>query len=179
MEVFSLIVYTVQPEFLYKKMREQGFLEGNKDFIMFPEAYDWMVNQLNKHLIHCEKYPIWLWKRKPNRNEKDLTPRGQRWVILKLDIPEDKILWSSFDEWHVVLNNSPIVYDETEWEYFKKKGFPKDEVEKTWSRLFDPEWLKNRPSDWNGDYNEHWLQGVTPRITMDQIKKVYRFIGKG
>ncbi|MFE8697570.1 DUF3841 domain-containing protein [Cytobacillus sp. FJAT-53684] len=174
-------MYTVQPEFLYIKMREQGFLEGNKDFAMFPEPYEWMVSQMKKHIVfsNMKNYPIWLWRRKPNRNEKALAPKGKRWVILKLDIAEDEILWSSFDEWHTILNNSPIVYDENEWNDFKRKGFPKEEVIKTWERLFDHQWLANRPSDWIGDYKEHWLQGVTSRITMEQIKKVSRFLGKG
>lgn len=162
-------------------MREQGYLEGNKDFAMFPEAYEWMVSQMKKHIVHSNKenYPIWLWKRTPNRNERALARKGKRWVILELDISEDKILWSSFDEWHTILYNSPIVYDESEWNDFEQKGFPKEEVIKTWDRLFDHHWLANRPSDWSGDYKKHWLQGVTPRITMDQIRKVSRFIGKG
>lgn len=176
-----MIVYTVQPEFLYKKMCEQGYLEGDKTFAMFPEAYDWMVRQMNKRLAHTsvENYPVWIWERKPNRNEKALAPKGKRWVILKLDIPREDILWSSFDEWHAIINNSPIVYDEYEWDEFRKKGFPKEEVEKTWERLFDEEWLSSRPSDWNGDYKKHWKQGVTPRIKMEHVRKVTRFIGKG
>lgn len=162
-------------------MREQGYLEGHKDFAMYPEAYEWMIGQMKKRIAHCamENYPIWLWQRQPNRNEKALARKGERWVILKLDIPEDRILWSSFDEWHVILNNSPITYDENEWDDFKKRGFPQKEVIQTWERLFDHQWLAKRPLDWAGDYEKHWLQGVTPQITMEQVRKVWRFIGKG
>lgn len=176
-----MIVYTVQPEMLYRKMREQGYLEGNKDYVLLPEAYEWMMDQMEKHIAdyNKESYPIWVWQRRPNRNERALGAKGKRMVILKLDIPEDQILWSSFDEWHSILNNNPICFDANEWDDFKQKGFPKKEVEKTWKRLFDYEWLASRPSDWDGDYKEHWMQGVTPRITMDQVKKVSRFISKG
>ena len=173
-------MYTVQSENLYKKMREQGYLEGNKDFAMFPEAYEWMIDQMKKRITNCDmkNYPIWLWQRRPNRNEKALATKGERWVILKLDVPEEQILWSSFDVWHMILNNCPITYNEKEWDYFEEIGFPKEEVTKTWERLFDHQWLASRPSDWAGEYKKDWFQGVTPRITMEQVKKVSRFIGK-
>ncbi|MBX8945994.1 DUF3841 domain-containing protein [Lysinibacillus sp. K60] len=176
-----MIVYTVQPEIIYKKMREQGYLEGDKKFAMFPEAYDWMIIQMEKRIANCkvENNPVWLWQRKPSGNEKALATKGERWVILKLDVPEDKILWSSYEEWHSILNNNPITYSEKEWDYLNKRGFPKEEVAKTWERLFDHEWLASRPIVWAGKYKEHWIQGVTPRITMEQVKKVTRFIGKG
>ncbi|MFJ5788689.1 DUF3841 domain-containing protein [Lysinibacillus sp. NPDC093197] len=176
-----MIVYTVQPEVLYKKMREQGYLEGDKKFAMFPEAYEWMMRQMEKRISNCvmENYPVWLWQRKPSGNEKALATKGERWVILKLDIPEDRILWSSFDDWHLILNNNPITYNEKEWDSFNERGFVKEEVEKTWERLFDYDWLESRSTEWAGNYNEHWMQAVTPRITMDQVKKVTRFIGKG
>ena len=176
-----LIIYTVQPEFIYKKMRVQGYLEGDKKFAMFPQAYEWMVDQMEKRIAYgkVENSPVWLWQRRPSGNEKALATKGERWVILKLEVPEDKILWSSFDDWHSILNNSPITYNEKEWDSFNERGFPKEEVAKTWERLFDHEWLASRPTKWAGKYNEHWMQGVTPRITMEQVKKVTRFIGKG
>jgi hypothetical protein len=109
------------------------------------------------------------------RNEPALLSSG-RGVILTLDIPEEDILWSSFDEWHSILYRSPIVYDEAEWFEFEKKDFPKDEVEATWERLFDYDWLASRPADWKVDEKHEWWQGVTPRIRMDQVKRVERFI---
>lgn len=175
-----MIVYTVQPEFLYKKMRDEGYLEGDEAHAMFPEAYKWMVVQMKKRLpLSCESYPIWVWKRKPNRNERALAKKGQRWVILTLDIPEEHILFSSFDEWHSILNNGPITFDEAEWNYFEEIDFPDEAVKATWERLFDWEWLASRPFEWAGDINKEWIQGVTPRITMEHVKKVSRFIGKG
>lgn len=159
-------------------MREQGFLEGSKKHAMFPEAYTWMVEQMKKRLpnFNGDHFPIWVWKRRIDRNEEALLEKKQRGVILHLDIPEEDILWSSFDEWHTILNESPIVFDELEWNEFEEKGFPRVEVIKTWERLFDHDWLSKRPIDWSGDFNNHWLQGVVPRITMEQVKRVERFI---
>lgn len=150
-------------------------------YAMFPEAYEWMIGQMKKRIANCEmeNTPIWLWQRRPNRNEAALATKGERWVILKLDVPEDQILWSSFDEWHQILNESPIVYDQEEWEVFVSRGFRQEEVMATWERLFDHEWLASRPSEWAGNYKENWFQAVISRVTMMQVKKVSRFIGKG
>jgi hypothetical protein len=161
-------------------MREQGFLEGSQEHAQFPNAYEWMIEQMKKRLpnYHGESYPVWVWERRVNRNEKALLPKGQRGVILKLDIPKEDILWSSFDEWHCILNESPITHDECEWEQFEKEDFPMNEVVKTWDRLFNHDWLSGRPRDWAGDYFKDWMQGVAPRITMEQVQRVERFISK-
>lgn len=113
-----------------------------------------------------------MWERRLNRNELALATKGEKWVILKLDAPEDRILWSSFDAWHRILNDSPITYNKKEWDYFKERGYPKEEVINTWERLFNHEWLASRPTEWSENYKENWFQGVTPRITMEQVKKV-------
>lgn len=49
----------------------------------------------------------------------------------------------------------------------------------TWERIFDHDRLASRQTEWAKNYKEHWLQGVTLRLTMEQVKKVSRFIGKG
>ncbi|MFD3448956.1 DUF3841 domain-containing protein [Microbacteriaceae bacterium 4G12] len=172
-----MIVYTVQKEAAYKLMRKQGYLEGRAELAMFPEAYRWMTGQMQKRLTNYqgECYPIWVWERRVNRNEPALLSSG-RGVILTLDIPEEDILWSSFDEWHSILSESPITYDEAEWLEFEKKDFPESEVQATWERLFDYDWLANRPVEWAGDYSKDWIQGVTTRIRMEQVIRVQRFI---
>ncbi|PGY09172.1 hypothetical protein [Bacillus sp. AFS031507] len=54
--------------------------------------------------------------------------------------------WSSFDEWHNILNNFAFTYDETEWDEFEKLGFPEHEVKATWEKLFDTDWLASWPN---------------------------------
>lgn len=175
-----MIVYTVQSLTTYKLMREQGSLKGNIKLAMFPEEYRWMMEQMEKRLPNytSEEAPIWVWERRVNRNERALLPKGTKGVILKLDIPRENILWSSFEDWHSILNNSPLTFDEMEWEEFEKRGFLIQDVKETWVRLFDIDWLSSRPKEWAGNFKNHWMQGVTPRITMEQIVKVERFIAK-
>lgn len=65
-----------------------------------------------------------------------------------------------------------------EWEEFEKRRSPIQDVKETWEKLFDMNWLASRPKDWAGNFNDQWMQGVTPKITMEQIVKVERFIAK-
>lgn len=175
-----MIVYTVKTLTDYKLMREQGYFTGNMKYAMFPEAYKWMMAQMEKRLPNYtgDEAPIWVWERRVNRNERALLQKGTKGVILKLDIPAENILWSSFDEWHSILTDLPITFDESEWEEFEKRGFPIQDVKETWEKLFDMDWLASRPPEWGGNLKNHWIQGVTPKITMEQIIKVERFIAK-
>ena len=175
-----MIVYTVQKLTTYKLMREQGYLTGNFKYAMDPESYKWMMDQMEKRLPNykSEVPPIWVWERRVNRNEQGLFKKGTKGVILKLDIPKENILWSPFEEWHSILNEGPITFDELEYNEFDKRGYLLHEIKETWERLFDMDWLESRPKEWAGNFDDEWMQGVTPKITMDQIVKVERFIAK-
>ncbi|MFO1442898.1 DUF3841 domain-containing protein [Bacillus sp. Bva_UNVM-123] len=174
-------VYTVQRIEAYREMREKGYLIGKEKYAWdyFEKPYKWMVSKMKTRIPNFkgENYPIWVWKRRPNRNEKALFKRGTRGVILTLEIPDDQILFSDFDSWHSVLNNSPVCDNEEDWEKYLKDEYNYP-VEETWEKIFDFEYLRNGDKDWRGEFNEEWIQGVTPRISMEQVKKVNRFIAK-
>ena len=61
---------------------------------------------------------------------------------------------------------------------FEKREFPIQDVKETWEKSFDMDWLTSRPKECSGNFKDHWMQGVAPRITMEQIVKVERFIVK-
>ncbi|MGG0664937.1 DUF3841 domain-containing protein [Viridibacillus arvi] len=178
-----MIVYTVHPESIYKMMREQGYYEGSRTHSdhadWFERQYNWMVAQMKKRLPNYEgdEYPVWVWKRHPDRNGPANLRRGTRGVILKLEIPDEDILWSDFESWHFPLNEGPCTSSEEEWK--EAENWSTKEIEKSWEMIFDFEKLSNRDPDWSGTFDPEWIQGVTPRITMDQVKKVTRFIAKG
>ncbi|TYR81845.1 DUF3841 domain-containing protein [Priestia megaterium] len=177
-----MIVYSVHPEKVYQQMRKQGYFHGSLKYVWpeFKEPYAWMMAQMKKRLPDYDgvTYPVWVWKRRPNRNEKALVTPGRRGVILKLDIPEKEILWSSFNDWHCVLSDSPVTFDEQEWNEFEEEGFKADKMQQTWEKIFDFEWLSSRPEEWARKPDNMWIQGVVPCITIDQVKRVERFIAK-
>ncbi|WP_235976415.1 DUF3841 domain-containing protein [Niallia circulans] len=103
-------------------------------------------------------------------------PKGTKGVILTLEIPDEQILWSDFNFWHHVLNNWSITGSEEEDNRLDESG---EDFRYTWERIFDFDWYRNADPEWVGELNEEWIQGVTPKITMDMVKKVTRFIAKG
>ncbi|QQZ08494.1 DUF3841 domain-containing protein [Heyndrickxia vini] len=173
-------VYTVQHLVAYRKMREQGFLVGDEKYVWeeFKEPYHWMMKQMEKRIegYNAIDYPIWLWRTRVDRNSSGLFPRGTKGVILTLEIPDDQILWSDFNLWHCVLNNGSVTGSEEEENILEESG---KDIQYTWERIFDFDWFRNADPKWVGKYDEFNLQGVTPKITLDMVKKVTRFIAKG
>lgn len=95
-----MIANTVQHLDAYYKMREQGYLVGDEGRVWkeFKGPYRWMMKQMENRIegYNGVDYPIWVWKRRVNRNESSLLPKGTKGVILTLEIPDEQILWSDF-----------------------------------------------------------------------------------
>ncbi|MEH6945319.1 DUF3841 domain-containing protein, partial [Bacillus sp. JJ722] len=106
-----MIVYTVQHHEAYKEMRENGYYQGSEKYAdkFLKDNYKYMMEQMKERLPNYDgtTYPVWVWKRRVKRNEKSLLMKGTKGVILTLDIPDEDILWSDFEGWHFILNNSP------------------------------------------------------------------------
>jgi len=175
-----LIVHTVKPLHIYKKMREDGFYSGNEKYVWpeFKSSYAWMMEQMKERLPHYDglTYPVWLWHKRPDQNRPGMLLKGQKGVIITLDIPDEDILWSCFDSWHYVLNKWLLT--QTEEEYTQLEDcFSEEEMISSWSYIFDFDWLKSSEEDWLG-FDPEWIQGVTPRIEMKNVMKVNRFIAK-
>lgn len=74
------------------------------------------------------------------------------------------------------MNEWSITGSEEESDRLEKSG---EDLRYTWERIFDFDWFHNADPEWVGKVEESDLQGVTPKITMDMVKKVTRFIAKG
>lgn len=176
-----MIVRSVHPLSIYHKLREKGYYYGDEKHVWpeFKEPYQWMIGQMEERLPNYDgsTYPVWVWKRTVNRNEKALLPRGTKGVILTLEIPEEDILWSDFLSWHLILNKGPITENEEEYNQLEADE-DQQAREATWPRVFDFDFLRKADKNWSGTFDEEWIQGVTPLIRMDQVKKVTRFIAK-
>lgn len=133
-------------------------------------AYQWMIKQLIKRVEPPPNgviYPIWVWrychsrtKPKPDLRYGGYDRRGEKRVLLSLEIPETKVLLSDFDGWHAVLNEWYQADDEADWYRF-------DALEKTLSpqmrrKLIEESWHKI--FDWQKLPDEYAVQGVTWQI---------------
>jgi len=87
-------------------------------------------------------------------------------VLLEIDISYEKVLLSDFQAWHYVLNGWTLKDHENE----------DIDMEKSWERIFDLEFLKRHP-DW-GRSEKLDIQGVTGKIVLSEMKSVKEFICK-
>lgn len=70
-------------------------------------------------------YPVWAWyqwegvrKRPDMRTHRYGGKKGTPVVLLTIDVPNNMVLLSNFDMWHVVLNNGYLpLYDKDDIEY--------------------------------------------------------------
>ncbi|GKU78758.1 DUF3841 domain-containing protein [Paenibacillus sp. L3-i20] len=167
--------WTLQTEEVWNKAINLGYLEGSEQFAMFPEQYQWMIDQMVHRLpgFHGE-YPVWLWIEKPDMRSTGHFSSFTRCVRLKLDLEEDHVLLSDFDDWHMVLNNSFNADNEIEYDdfYNNKLDITK---EQSWERIF--ELSRVRDPEWHG-LSPRLLQGTTGRIDISSVKKVEHFVSR-
>lgn len=86
------------------------------DIPEFTKAYDWLVARMNLQIGSPRdgvKYPVWAWYAQGSGHKKpDL--RRERWsngsdgkkmVCMELEVPDEQVVLSDFDNWHAILNN--------------------------------------------------------------------------
>ncbi|MCU7676269.1 DUF3841 domain-containing protein [Bacillus thuringiensis] len=175
-----MIVYTVQHEEVWKKWKKQGFIIGDEKYVdsHYKLAYRWMKNRMKSKIPSYQgEQPIWIWYKDnyPDRNVDSWGKTGEKFVILTLEVPENAVLWSDYQVWHGVLNDS-IPYqkriDEGIGESFEVW---EKEMEKEYDIMFDfgalrihPDWYLNMP-------DEIEKQGVVGKLPISAIKRVQRF----
>lgn len=148
--------YTLQTLKAWNEAKEKGYLTGNEEFVIpeFKRYYQWMMKQMSKRInSYNNEYPIWLWLTLENVHIESTL--DDDYVLLEIELLEDKVLLSKFDAWHVILNN----------------GYFSDDVEginqeEDWETLFDIDKLIKLEFTFDNDY----YQGVTGKINLDNIK---------
>lgn len=147
--------YTLQTLKAWTQAKEKGYLEGNREFMMDDEKYyGWMINQMSKRLKNYNgEYPVWLWLTLDNINIIDTLDND--YVLLEIELSEDKVLLSSFYAWHDIINDG----------YFgdNKELLPQEE---NWEMLFNQSEL----SKLGFTFDEEDMQGVTGKIDLINIK---------
>jgi hypothetical protein len=155
--------YTLQTLKAWSEAKEKGYLIGNKGFIMDDEKYySWMKHQMCKRLKgYNNEYPVWLWLSLDNINIIDTL--DDDYVLLEIELSEDKVLLSNFYAWHDILNDG----------YF---GDNKENLsqEENWEMLFNKKELDKLGFTFDNDD----MQGVTGKIDLDNIKVLKYILNK-
>jgi Domain of unknown function (DUF3841) len=160
----------------------------------FAAAYAWMCEQMALRVpTYGGHLPWWAWAVPPaGRQRPDLRarqpyhagwPTGTRCVRLELAVPAHEVLLSDFDEWHAVLNRSPLVATEAEWDAFE--ALPESEGaaarRATWPRLFDlaapPDTMWHAPNGETGAY-VRVVQACFETVRLADVRGVTPFVAR-
>jgi len=177
-------LWTIQTKEAWEHAEKLGVLEFNEiadkeidDW--FRPAYNWMAGQLEERVrgYPCNKYPIWAWYHpKPDLRRSGHLPRDTTGVRVEFLVDSDRVLLSDFEAWHAVLNCWYLSLSEEEgenwderseragikggWENWPPPSPFKEEILKSWERIFDPELLNKHPE---------WIGGETIQACIEKI----------
>ncbi|NFT08740.1 DUF3841 domain-containing protein [Clostridium botulinum] len=148
--------YTLQTLKSWNHAKEKRYLTGNKKYAIpeFKKYYQWMMNQMSKRLRgYNNEYAIWLWLSLDQVHIESTL--NDDYVLLEVELPEDSVLLSKFDAWHVILND----------------GYFSDDIEginqeEDWEMLFDT----NKLIELEFTFDDEDYQGVTGKIDLKNIK---------
>lgn len=157
--------YTIQKLNSWNEAKEKGFLTGNEEYIdkdWFFSSYSWMMKQMSKRITNYNnELPIWVWLDVSNICFAELLE--DEWVLLEINVPEDDILLSNFDDWHFILNN---------WHFDEEnKTISK---EQSWKYIFDKDILENL----GYGFEKEDLQGTIGRVNCENITVLKHIVNK-
>ena len=181
-----MILWTMQPIEIWNIIQNTGVYrcdptKTSMQEPQFVEKYEWLIGQMKKRIGSpppCVNYPVWAWyiqngkRKKPDlRGERwCYGPGGEEYVCIEFDVPDDQVLLSDFDVWHIVLNNGLISESEEEYDAQEKywESLPPDQQteyqHKNWERVFD---ISPLDSHWirRGD----WVQATVWELRKESI----------
>lgn len=190
-----MILWTIQPIDIWRMIQVSGVYRCNPTLSSMPEPetvekYDWRIRQMKKWIGPPPQgvvYLVWAWY-KQNGKHKKPDWRGERWdygpgdedyTCIEFEIPDDQVLLSDFDSWHIILNNG--LFSDSEEEADQKDAYndslpvaeQKAYKEKNWEKIFDITPFENR---WTrrGD----WVQATVWELRNYMIRDV-RFFRTG
>jgi len=191
-------LWTIQTKEIWARAEESGELEFNELHIdddkaidrWLRPAYDWMVGQLERRLKNYphNEYPIWAWYHpKPDLRRSGHLPRGTSGVRVEFIVSSNRVLISDFEAWHAVLNCWYLSLSEGEsdnwdnrceragiqigWENWPPPSPLKEEIMRSWERIFDLELLKKHLELTSGET----IQACIEKVYTDEVVNVTYF----
>lgn len=165
-------LWTNQTVGAYCKLLGNGILIGDwrRVWKHFKPSYRWMCLRMEEK-FHFHNYPssdapppIWAWVKKPDlRNSGHFKP-GTLAVRIEFNAPDDLVLVSNFEAWHMVLNNSIISEDEKDYD----KTHPDIVVRESWKKIFNPDIIGF----------DRALQACMPYIKNEWVVRIDKFKAK-
>lgn len=196
-EVRPMRLWTVQPRRLYEKLKAEKVLHCVPELSEmvaewgFGPAYDWLAGQMNVRVGPPPKdvfYPIWAWHtiewqhQKPDLRRAEFRGYKGEQVCLELEIPDNMVLLSNEDAWHIVLNNGYYGDCTNEQEMEKEDAWfdslpPKERhliKIKSWEKIFNV----SPPYESAWEVHGKYVQATFWELRLDQVVAIRYFKGR-
>ncbi len=122
-----------------KTGNDEGDIEDN-----FAPAYAWLAEKMSERIGPAPdgvEFPVWAWYRNTDYSGdlyRTWGQTGSKYVKIELEIAEDRLVFTDFDEWHCVLNDGPCVADDenfdSEWDRICAAG--EEAIRASWDLIF-------------------------------------------
>lgn len=141
-----MILWTIQHKAAYDAMLESGVLRADEQPLFcqddFRFTYDWMAEQMCRRVRAPPagvSYPVWAWyqwegvrKRLDMRTHRRWTTKGTPIVLLTINVPDELVLLSDFDTWHIILNDGYLPL----WKHDDREEYTEEEKIRSWENVF-------------------------------------------
>ncbi len=186
-------LWTVQSYNVYEVLRNTGIYRCNSSLSSlleeneFVNAYKWISKKMKDHIGNPPDnvtFPVWAWYKVDGQHRRpDMRTFGMRVfeksVLMEIEIPENQVLLSDFDYWHLVLNDT-LYYKASsmenisneEWDaetdkedaYYSTLSLEEKQAykEKSWEKIFS---IDTAHSD--------FVQATFWELKKEQIKKIW------
>lgn len=191
-------LWTIQPYNVYEVIKSTGIyrckpsLSSLLEMEEFVNAYEWLSKEMKKRIGNPPsdvKFPVWAWYKIDGKNHRpDMRTCDMRVfeksVLMEIEIPDNQVLLSDFDLWHIVLNDMifykadfiPNISDE-EW------NLETDKEDAYYNSLSAKEKTVYKENSWkkviytNTDMLSDFVQATFWELKKEQIKKVWTLKG--
>ena len=179
-----MILWTIHKEEVYQILMSEGVFRCDstkiRDPVYLKDAYSWLASRMAAKIGEPPpgvQFPVWaFYQWEGERKKPDLRRerwgngwKGDRYVCMEIDVPDEEVVLTDFDLWISVMGGHLISYTEKEDEELEKEyeALPDQEkkafMEKNWDRIFDVTPLDNG-----------WvLRGDSIQATFWELKKEY------
>ena len=195
-------LWTLQPLEYFNACKDKGVIKADPDFMEsldegwgFKAPYEWMIRQLNKRIPGYDGgYPVWCYPYKPDMRLSCWGRDGSKEVRIEFEVPDEKVLISDYQLWHIPLNNGYLGTSEQDDDAFDAEEiargcaskhlvnskwyetddpYPNDLRQKifdSWERIFPDRWHELNDPDWFGTVGDD-LQVCVQEVPFSSIIK--------
>ncbi len=158
---------TYQPISVWKILLKRGefFCNPTNDRLFISdgcrsctEAYYWLAEKMETRFGRPKGVclPIWAWYADTIRNEEKWGYENWShegiWARIELEVPDEEVLLTDFEEWNNILNGSPVIMDwETSEEYCEMaeaiEAQGKEAIRQSWEGVIIDDCSKRKDCD--------------------------------